>query len=502
MRRAENLPLVAAGAAVLLHLAGNAHYGFFRDELYFIICGRHPAFGYVDQPPLVPLLAALSQTLGTSLFAARAIPALLSGASIYVTCLLARELGAGAFGQLLAALAAFFSPVLMSFGMKLSTDTPGLLLWPLAALLVLRLVKGGNPRGWLLVGAVLGVAAESKYSVVFFAFALFVGLLATRERRVLWTPWLLAAIGLCLLVALPSFLWQASHGFPMWELLRNGQKGKNVVLSPLGFLGAELLITNPALAVVWLAGLVFLLRRPQWRFLGVTYVFLIGEMVLLQAKHYYPADVYPILFSAGGAALEGVTASLRALGVAIAVLVVLFGCLLVPYAMPVLPMPAFLAFHARAAPLLHLDAARTENLRKGPLPQDWADMQGWPELAEAVARVYRALPAEERSRVAILTDNYGEAAAIDFFGASLGLPPVICGHNQYWLWGPHGYDGSVLMDVNASVEDDAKLCQSATQGVHFASPLSMPYEADFDIVLCRGLKTPIAEFWPRQRLYR
>jgi len=502
MRRAENLPLVAAGAAVLLHLAGNAHYGFFRDELYFIICGRHPAFGYVDQPPLVPLLAALSQTLGTSLFAARAIPALLSGASIYVTCLLARELGAGAYGQLLAALAAFFSPVLMSFGMKLSTDTPGLLLWPLAALLVLRLVKGGNPRGWLLVGAVLGVAAESKYSVVFFAFALFVGLLATRERRVLWTPWLLAAIGLCLLVALPSFLWQASHGFPMWELLRNGQKGKNVVLSPLGFLGAELLITNPALAVVWLAGLVFLLRRPQWRFLGVTYVFLIGEMVLLQAKHYYPADVYPILFSAGGAALEGVTASLRALRVAIAVLVVLFGCLLVPYAMPVLPMPAFLAFHARAAPLLHLDAARTENLRKGPLPQDWADMQGWPELAEAVARVYRALPAEERSRVAILTDNYGEAAAIDFFGASLGLPPVICGHNQYWLWGPHGYDGSVLMDVNASVEDDAKLCQSATQGIHFASALSMPYEADFDIVLCRGLKTPIAEFWARQRLYR
>jgi 4-amino-4-deoxy-L-arabinose transferase-like glycosyltransferase len=501
MRR-QHLPLVAAVTATLLHLAGNPHYGFFRDELYFIICGRHPAFGYVDQPPLVPLLAALSQTLGNSLFASRAFPALISGASIYVTCLLARELGAAVFGQLLAALAAFFSPVLMSFGMKLSTDTPGLLLWPLAALLVLRLVKGANPRGWLLVGLVLGLAAESKYSVVFFALALGLGLLMTKERRVLFSPWLLAGVGLCILVSLPSLLWQASHGFPMWELLRNGQKGKNVVLSPLGFLAAEFLITNPALALVWLSGLVFLLRRPQWRFLGLTYLFLVVQMVLLHAKHYYPADVYPILFAAGGAALEALTAFLPSVRVVLVGVVVVLGCALVPYAMPVLPLPWFLAFNARAAQLLPLDAARTENGRQAVLPQDWADMQGWLELAQAVARVYYALPVEERSKAAIFTDNYGEAAAIDFFGGPLGLPPAVSGHNQYWLWGMHGYDGSVLVDVNASVQDDAKLCESAAFGGHFASPLSMPYEADFDIVICRGLKTPLQDFWPRQRFYR
>jgi hypothetical protein len=502
MRRGGMVPILAGLVAVLLHLAGNPHYGFFRDELYFIACGRHPALGYVDQPPLVPLLAALSQASGPSLFALRALPALFSGASIYVTCLLARELGGGGFAQVLAAITAFLSPVLTSFGMKVSTDTPGLFLWPLAALLLLRLVKGGDPRGWLAVGAALGAAAESKYSVIFFVLALLAGLLLTKDRRILWSPWLLAGILLAVLLALPNFYWQAVRGFPMLELLRNGQRGKNVVLGPLEFMGAELLITNPALAIVWVIGLIFLLRRPPSRFLGLGYLILMGEMIAVHSKHYYPANVYPILFAAGGVALEGLTSAMPVLRTALVGVLIVLGSALLPYALPVLPLPVFLAYHARIAPLIHLKAARTENLRIGPLPQDWADMQGWPELAEAVARVYHALPAAERGKAAILADNYGEAAAIDFFGAPLGLPPVICGHNQYWLWGPRGYDGSVLIDVNASVEDDSKLCQTATLGANFTSPLSMPYESSFAIVICRGLKRPLAEFWTRQRMYR
>jgi 4-amino-4-deoxy-L-arabinose transferase-like glycosyltransferase len=502
LRRAVSVPILAGLAGFLLHLVGNPHYGFFRDELYFIACGRHPAFGYVDQPPLVPALAAISQAWGPSLLLLRAVAALFAGASLYVTCLLARELGAGAFGQALAALAAFLSPVLMNFGMKLSTDTPGLVLWPLAALLVLRLARGADPRGWLAVGAALGVAAEAKYSVILFALALLLGLLATRTRRILWTPWLLAGIAFCVLLALPSVVWQAAQGFPMWELLRNGQKGKNVVLSPLGFLGAQLLITNPALALVWLSGLAFLLRDATTRFLGLTYLFLLGGMVALHAKHYYPADIYPLLFAAGGAALERWTAFRRSVRVALVGAVVALGGVLVPYAMPLLPLPTFLAYQSQIARLLPLESTKTENLRMGPLPQDWADMQGWPELADAVARVYRALPPEERRRAAIFADNYGEAAAIDFFGAPLGLPPAVTGHNQYWLWGMHGYDGAVLIDVNANVADDSKLCQSATLGGTYTSPLSMPYESHFDIVLCRGLKPPLAEFWRRQRFYR
>ena len=173
----RRIPPVAALATLIIHLIGNPHYGFFRDELYFIICGFHPAWGYVDQPPVVPLLAASTQFFGHSLFAVRALCACFAAASVYTTCLLVIELGGGAFAEGFAALVAALTPVLMDFGMKLSTDTVGLWLWPLAALYVLRIVKGADPRWWLAVGAIFGIAIESKYSVILFAVAIVVALL-------------------------------------------------------------------------------------------------------------------------------------------------------------------------------------------------------------------------------------------------------------------------------------------------------------------------------------
>ena len=184
-RAARHIPLAAATATLVFHLIANPHYGFFRDELYFIICGFRPAWGYVDQPPVVPLLAAGSQLFGHSLFLIRALPALFAAASVCVTCLLAVELGGGAFAEILAALVAALTPVLTSFGGKLTTDVPGLLLWPLIALFVLRIVKGADPRWWLAAGAAAGIAIESKYSVLFFAVAILTGLLVLPQRRAL-----------------------------------------------------------------------------------------------------------------------------------------------------------------------------------------------------------------------------------------------------------------------------------------------------------------------------
>ncbi|HEV7180572.1 MAG TPA: glycosyltransferase family 39 protein, partial [Candidatus Baltobacteraceae bacterium] len=173
----RNIPLIAAAIVFIVHLAANPHYGYFRDELYFIICGFHPQFGYVDQPPVVPLLSAGSQLFGHSLFLLRAVPAAFAAGGVYVTCLLAAEYGGGAFAQLLAALVFFFTGVLSSFGMKVSTDEVGLFTWPLLALLIVRITKGADPRLWLAAGAVAGLSIESKYSVFFFLAALLAGLL-------------------------------------------------------------------------------------------------------------------------------------------------------------------------------------------------------------------------------------------------------------------------------------------------------------------------------------
>jgi 4-amino-4-deoxy-L-arabinose transferase-like glycosyltransferase len=495
---------IAALLTLALHLAANPHYGFFRDELYFIICGFHPAWGYVDQPPVVPLLAAGSQLFGHSLFALRAIPAIFAAGGAYVTCLLAAELGGGAFAASIAALAFLAAGVLESFGMKVGPDMVGLWLWPLAALYALRIAKGADPRWWLAVGLILGVALESKYSALFFAGAM-VGGLALARSRVLASAWFLAGAGLALAIALPNFLWQALHGFPMWELLRNGANGKNVIASPGLFLFQQLLLTNLFASPVWIVGLIWLLRNGAARFLGYTYVILIAMMIALHAKHYYPADVYPILMAAGGVAIERWTKSLIALRVAVAAAIAGAGIFFAPFSLPLLSEPAMVRYGSFVAGVLHLNKStmQTEHHRSSALPSDWADMHGWPELAATVAAIYDSLPPNERREAAIVASNYGEAAAIDFFGARYGLPPALSAHNNYWLWGTHGYSGDVVIDVNGDCgrNDRPGLFRTMQLVMRSNSPWAISYEQNIPIMLCTGIRTPLSALWPKLRDY-
>jgi 4-amino-4-deoxy-L-arabinose transferase-like glycosyltransferase len=495
------VPVGAAAATLLFHLAANPHYGFFRDELYFIICGRHPQFGYVDQPPIVPLIAAGSQLFGHSLFLLRATAALFGAASVYVVCLMVLEFGGGTTALLFAALTAALSPVLCAFAEKVGPDMVGLWLWPLAALYLVRIVKGGSPRLWLAVGAAIGFSLESKYSVVFFAFAMFAGLLLTPQRRILRTRWFLAGAGVAALIALPNFIWQASYGFPMWELLRNGQMGKNVVLSPAMYVVTQLLITNPLFALAWIGGLIWLARYRELRFLAYGYCILIAAMIVTHGKHYYPADVYPILFAAAGVAIEASTARLpwvRPIAFAVACAA---GLVLVPYVEPVLPEERFIAFNRAVGPKLGLSATVTEHTKQTWMSQDFSDMHGWPQLAASVARVYGSLPPADRARAAIAASNYGEAAAIDFFGTAYGLPPVLSGHNQYYLWGTHGYSGDVLIDVNGDCGASLHAFRSAQLAATFSAPYVMPYEDNMPIMVCRGIRKPIASIWPHVKHY-
>ncbi|HEY6325561.1 MAG TPA: glycosyltransferase family 39 protein, partial [Candidatus Cybelea sp.] len=422
-RLSASIPPAAALATLIVHLAGNPHYGFFRDELYFIICGFHPAWGYVDQPPVAPLLAAGSQLFGHSLFLLRAIPALFAAASVYTTCLLAVELGGGAFAGFFAALVAAVTPVLMDFGTKLTTDTVGLLLWPLMALLVLRIVKGADPRWWLAVGALLGIGLESKYSVVFFAVGVVVGLLLVPQRRSLLTPWFLGGMLVAGVLVAPNFAWQAAHGYPMWTLLLHAGEYKDATLTPLQYVATQVLITHPLLAPVWIVGLVALLRRSDARFLGLAYLLVIAQMIALHGKHYYSGDVYPIPIAAGAVAIEAWTR--RAVGwrTLLAAYAFAAGVALVPLLMPVLPERSMASYDgiAQRAFAREANLARAERTDIGSLPPDWGDMHGWPQLAAAVARVYRSLPPARRAHAAILASNYGEAAAIDFFGPQYGL---------------------------------------------------------------------------------
>ncbi len=501
--RLRRLPLAAALVTLAVHLFGNPHYGFFRDELYFIICGFHPAWGYVDQPPVAPLLAAGSQLFGHSLFLLRLVCAVFAAASVYTTCLLAAELGGGAFAQFFAALIAALTPVLMDFGTKMSADIVGLWLWPLAALYVLRIVKGADPRWWLVVGTIVGICVESKYTVIFFAISIVFGLLVLPQRRVLFTAWFAGGVLVAVLIALPNFLWQAAHAFPMWTLLRAAAQYKDVSLTPLQFLASQPLITYPLLAPVWLIGLARLLRRGDVRFLGIAYLALIVQMIVLHAKHYYAGDIYPIPIAAGAVTIEAWTARVT-LWRPVLTLYALIACIaLVPLVMPVLPERTMSAYDRVLQTMLaqEVNLAVTEHTQIGNLPPDWADMHGWRELAQTVAGVYNSLPPAERAQAAILASNYGEAAALDFFGPLYGLPPALSGHNQYWVWGPRGYSGNVLIDVHGDCENKAHLFRTHRVVAHFSNPWVRPFENGLPISLCRGISMPLSVYWPQLRRF-
>lgn len=501
--RNERWPLAVAIVVLIVHLIGNPHYGFFRDELYFIICGFHPAWGYVDQPPVVPLLAAGSQLFGHSLFLLRAVAALFAAAGAYVTCLLAIELGGDAFAQVLAGLAYLFAGVLMSFGMKVGPDMVGLWLWPLTALYVLRIAKGGDPRQWLFAGAAIGFSLESKYSAAFFAAALIGGLLLTPQRRILGSRWFAGGALLAAGIALPNFLWQAFHDFPMLELLRNGQNGKNVVVGPVLYLFQQLLLTNLFLSPIWIVGLIALLRDRVARFLGYAYVLLIAMMIALHGKHYYPGDVYPILMAAGGVTFSAWTRRSAALRAALVAAAIAAGLFFLPFSLPVLAERPMVEYQAFVSRVLHLSrsAMATERHRTALLPPDWADMHGWPELAALVARIYYALPPEQRAQAAIVASNYGEAAAIDFFGKPYGLPPAISGHNNYWLWGTHGASGNVVIDVNGDCGAARKLFRTTRLAARFDPPWVISYEQDIPIMVCTGPTQNLTALWPSLKNY-
>jgi hypothetical protein len=342
----------------------------------------------------VPLLAAASQIFGDSLFLLRAIPAAFAAAGAYVTCLFVIELGGGAFAELIATLAFFFANVLMSFGMKVGPDMVGLWLWPLTALYALRLAKGADPRLWLGAGVAIGLCLESKYSAIFFAIALLGGLMLTPQRRAMASPWFFAGIALAGLIAFPNFLWQALHGFPMWELLRNGQSAKNLVATPALYLFAQLLLTNLFLSPFWIAGWYWLLRDAATRFLGYAFAILTILMIALHAKHYYAADAYPMLMAAGGVAVERWTARAAAIRPALVAAALAAGLFFLPFTLPVLREQQMLRYTTFVGMVLHLNRAtmQTERGRTSALPEDWADMHGWPELAQTVTQIYESLP--------------------------------------------------------------------------------------------------------------
>ena len=245
-----------SAVALLIHLLTNGRYGYFRDELYYIACGRHLDFGNVDQPPLSILLLRLSQLLlGDSLFAIRLLPALAGAAIVALTGMIAREMGGRAWAIALACAGSLCALFNLAVGNFFSMNAFEPLFWMGCVYLVVRIVNGGSPTLWLWFGVLLGIGIENKHSTVFFGVGILVALLLTPERRHFAQKWIWLGGIIALAIALPNILWQAQHHWPTYELLSNiAHSNKNVALSPAQFIAQQAVFMNPGTLPLWLAG--------------------------------------------------------------------------------------------------------------------------------------------------------------------------------------------------------------------------------------------------------
>jgi hypothetical protein len=492
--------LGVASVKLLLHLALSQRYGYFRDELYFLDCGRHLDWGYVDHAPMIGLLARLALLMGGSLPALRVFSAVAGALLVVLAGLIAWRLGGGRFAQGLAALAVLVAPVYLGMDGVLSMNAFEPLFWMGAAYAVIRLVQTDRPWLWLVVGLLLGLGLMNKHSTAFFGLALLAGVLLTPLRRQLRTPWPWLGGLVALVVFAPNLVWQARHDFATLEDIRNvARMGKNVVLGPLEFVAQQVVIMHPVLFPLWAAGLFHLFRaqKGRYRILSWTFAVFFVLMFALKAKNYYLAPIYPLLLAAGAVALErGLEAWPVTRGRAwpravVTAVVTVTGMVTAPLTLPLLLPPQYMAY----AQALHFSAPKTEVHHEGPLPQLFGDQFGWPELVAEVARIYDALPPQERAKAAIYASNYGEAGAIDLFGPRYGLPAAISAHQTYFFWGPGRASGEVVIVLQSPREALEPLCASVEEAGRHSHPWGMA-EENRPIYICRGLRMPLAELWP------
>ncbi len=473
--------LIAGTVTIGLLLLSQWH-GFHRDELYFIVAGRHPAFGYPDQPPLTPLLSeAMTVLLGVEPFAVRLLPALGIGATVALIGCMARDLGGGGRAQIVAAVTAGLSGLLAA-GHLGSTATYEVLLWTLVIWLVVRLLDGSDPRWWLVVGVLSGLALQNKQTALILGAGLAGGLVLARRWNTLRSPMLWLGGAVALLIWSPNLIWQVANGFPQLEMARGiaGEAGENRAM----LIPELLLLAGPLLFPVSIAGAWWLLRAPEakpWRAVPAAFAVVLLLVLLTGGKSYYASGYLGPLMAAGSipvAAWLG-RGRMRLRGALLGTAAIVSGVLIATLTLPVVPPPM---------------------LAKSPLPEIYAETAeqiGWPELVETVEAAISTLTEDERTAAVVLTANYGEAAAVELLGS--GSVPVHSGHNGYWDWGPPSEEmrHTVVVGMDPSpwrVLGDCALVGRVDNGVDLDNE-----EQGASVWVCRDRLMAWSEIWPELR---
>jgi hypothetical protein len=508
-------------AKFAFHCYFNNRYDYFRDEFDYMACGNHLAWGYVDQPPLIPFLIHICRAvLGDSLRSIRFIPAVASSLLVVQTALLAREFGGRRFALLLSAIAVLIAPQYLSNGSLLGTNCLEPNLWLGCAYFAVLAIKRDDPRYWLWFGVVAGIGLEEKYSIALFGFGIVVGLLLTPQRRVFLNPWIWIGGLAAFLIFLPNLLWNIFNQWPFLQLMHNIRADRRDVVLPLPqFFLQQMMLINPITAPIWIRGLVALFVLPglkPYRVLAWCYLVCFTVFFVSHGKNYYLSPVYPMLLAAGAVWIEAVIerrkiASAEAESVrvgpnrllwlkpVIVVLLLASGAYVAPLVVPILSPDKFLAY-LKYLPMK--PPVMEHGHERAPLPQWYADQFGWEEIVAETATAYTRLSPAERPGCGIFAQDYGQAGAIDFFGPRYGLPPALSGHQTYWLWGPRGYSGNCLVVLGDS---RGRLEELFEHVEYVGTSADNPYalEKEIAVYICRGAKFGTLEkVWPQLKKWR
>jgi len=476
--------LAVAGVLIVVLLALSPAYGFHGDEMYFIVAGRHPALGYVDQPPLTPLLSATAAALlGVSPTSVRLLSALEMGAVVILVAVIARDMGGSRRAQVLAAVVAALSGYLGAGHLATTTELD-LLVWAALLWLLVLLLNGAVPRLWLAVGIATGLGLENKGTLVLLGAGLAVGLIAARRWDVVRSPWVWAAVGIAVVLWLPNLAWQAINGWPqltMAAAIASYASDNRAQIVPLLWL-----FTGPLLFPVSLAGLAWILfakAATPWRALGIGALVALALVIVSGGKAYYAIGSSPLFMAAGAILLDRWIQ--RGHGwlktIAFVAAAALSAALIAVLTLPVLPVATY---------------AKTDLPAAVP---DVANTIGWPAFVATVESVVDSLPPEQRAHAVILANDYSEASALVLLGS--GLPPVYSGHNGYWDWGPPPEDRTVVIHVGdwrpadwAEYFTDCRDVARIDNGIGIANA-----EQGLAVTVCPGLRAPWSTMWPALR---
>jgi hypothetical protein len=452
------LILCLALMKLLLHFLTNTNYELHRDAFLYLSLADHPDWGYFSVPPAIAALANITQFLfGDSVFSIRLFPALMGAASVVFIGLIVKELGGKTWAILLACSAFILSPAFLRSNTLFQPVSFDQFFWLLTGYFMVKLLKHNDPKYWIHLGVTWGAAFLTKYAIVFMAFAALLALLCTPQRSLFRSKYFLIGMLAGFLIILPNLLWQYQHNWPVIHHLAELQRTQLVNVNIADFILLQFLMNLHAV-FIWLFGLIFLIFFRQgkpFRVLGFTFLIMLLTLIILRGKHYYTLGMYSVLFAAGGVAMElYFTGRRRFLKPVILTVMVLIAAPVIPYSLPVLPHDK-MAVYAEQSKSFGLEGAlRWEDGRIHTLPQDYADMTGWAEIAQIVINTYNGLSAEEKSRCAIYCENYGQAGAVKYHGKKYGLPEPVSFSDNYLLWAPDSVKADILIYVNDELGED------------------------------------------------